>query len=180
MQVHRELLATKAERLIELRKPVRCSDHKATELEAIEACVKCQPDGVLKLRRKRAPKGHVLKHQRELNTTTRYRTPMDDSGHLWEEDTQFFRCGRYVEYPLYYREGWDHFFGVYWVQVDARKEEGNICALCKKKRTAEEEAAEALLDYPHAKRPVQHRRKPVDQRVAVWLGKDRTRRLHIG
>ena len=160
----RELLTNKVERLILIRK-----------------------EGMKKALGKRGPKGHVLTHQRELNTTDRYRTPMDDSGHLWKEDTRFFRCGRYVEYPAYYKEDWDLIFGVYWVQLDARKEDGNICSLCKAKRSADEAYAKMCAnDFPRAAIPFaiaskrgtsQGRTRPVNEDVARWIGKERARLL---
>lgn len=100
----RELYATVAERAIDLRK-----------------------DGAEALHRKRTPKGEPLTRASQLVSGGKYRTPMSDLGHRWEEGL-FFACGRYVEYPLYYQEGWDMLFGPYWVMEDGRKQQK--CALC--------------------------------------------------
>jgi hypothetical protein len=104
MSNSRELYATVAERAIDLRK-----------------------DGAEALRRKRTPKGEPLTRASQLVSGERYRTPMSDLGHRWDEGI-FFRCGRYVEYPLYYEEGWDHLFGPHWVLPDPRKQQK--CAVC--------------------------------------------------
>jgi hypothetical protein len=100
----RELYATVAERLIDIRK-----------------------DGVESLLRKRTPKGEPLTRASQLVPGGRYRTPMSELGHRWDEGI-FFKCGRYVEYPLYYDEGWHLLFGDYWVKEDPRKQQK--CAVC--------------------------------------------------
>ena len=83
----------------------------------------------MKLARKRRPKGDTVTDKQHLVEGTWYRTPMDDSSHLWCGDGNATVCGRYLEYPWYYHEGWDVFFGEYWVQVDTRK--NGQCALCR-------------------------------------------------
>jgi hypothetical protein len=153
-----------------------------------ERSIQLRKEGAEKLRRKRWPKGHVVTDRRELDETTMYRTPMDDSGHLWERGSIFFRCGRYIEYPHYYSEGWDHLFGVYWVQVDTRKEQGNICAFCKESRTAEAEQAERDAEVEIAARkynvspvyPKQHTMNLKPRHLRVWLDNDRLEQLHVG
>lgn len=79
--------------------------------------------------RKRTPTGKTVDRLSDLDTTTWYRTPMDDSSHLWDGVGNGTLCGRYLEYPQYYSDGWDLIFGPYWVQVDERK--NGQCALCK-------------------------------------------------
>ena len=145
-------------------------------------------DGADALTRKRAPKGHVLTHKRELNETDRYRTPMDDSGHLWEVGTKFFRCGRYIEYPLYYYEGWDAAFGTYWVQIDTRAEKGNICSLCNADRKADVDLVKSYADIERAARKFNvtvHYPAPdveendIPEAYTRWIG-EKANRLYAG
>lgn len=124
----REIDLTVAERMIDLRKGGICEDHREADNATIEACSECDEAlGAKKLHRKRAPKEEPLTRASQLRWGERYRTPMSDLGHKWEEGI-YFACGRYVEYPLYYDEGWDHLLGPYWVKPDPRKKQK--CATC--------------------------------------------------
>ena len=156
MSNSRELYATVQERAIDLRK-----------------------DGAEALHRKRRPKGDPLTSATQLVRGERYRTPMSDLGHKWEEGI-FFACGRYVEYPEYYNEGWDHLFGVYWVMHDPRKQQK--CAVCYdavKERNAKAAVAENTKSANKLRVVTQY---PVDKAEVVipkaytrWVSPERLR-----
>lgn len=101
---------------------------RPSDITVSERLIQLRKDGPEKVMRKRPPAGRSVLSASELSIEKRYRTPMDDSGHLWAEGTRFFRCGRYAEYPWYYEEGWHMFLGERYVKVDTRK--GGACALC--------------------------------------------------
>ncbi len=116
---------------------------RALELTVSDRLIELRKEGPEKLARKRAPKGDPLTSATQLRSDVRYRTPMDDKGHRWEPGTIFFACGRYIEYPAYYEEGWDILFGPYWVKEDTRKQQH--CAICFNVQ-AEKQQAQFIAD----------------------------------
>ena len=180
MSNSRELQYTVAERTIELRKGGICDDHREADNATIAGCPECEwRNGALRLARKRAPKEESLTSAGQLVPGERYRTPMSDNGHRWDEGI-FFRCGRYVEYPEYYNEGWDHLFGVYWVKPDPRKQQK--CATCYdavKARNAKAAVAENTKSANKLRVVTQY---PVDKAEVVipeaytrWVSPERLR-----
>lgn len=167
MTLTRAKLATINERLIQLRK-----------------------EGHEKLGNKRWPNGPVITDAADLRTDVMYRTPMDDSGHLWLEGTIFFLCGRYVEYPWYYEEGWDLLLGTdLWCQEDTRQEKNNLCAYCKEFRKAAQEQAKWDAACEKAARrhgvttvyPKGHRlEEKTPSAYTAWLPKKRLEQLYVG
>jgi hypothetical protein len=161
---------------------------RASDVTINERLIALRKDGPEKLLRKRRPKGTEVKHRKELNADDMYRTPMDDSGHLYRDGSIFFECGRYVEYPYFYDEGWDMFFGPYYVQVDTRKRDGNLCVLCKAQRAAAAEQEKWDLASERAARshgvttkyPAAKKRDDTPPEAIRWLGRDKARRLYAG
>ena len=159
---------------------------RPSDVTVSERTIQLRKDGPDKLRAKRAPSGRPLLSANELRADVKYRTPMDDSGHLWMEGTRFFECGRYVEYPWYYVEGWDHILGQRYVQVDERK--GNVCALCKaaRKKVADGRAWQDELQRAAKKHGVRQKRpalaKPRDSEqppaYVAWIGQ-KVRTLYV-
>ena len=138
----RELYATISERLHDIRKGGICDDHRQADNDEIAACEAsrlanervggCDETlGIKKQLRKRFPKDNEITLVSQLNGDDRYRTPLSDLGHRWEVGSIFFVCGRYVEYPEYYREGWDHMYGPHKVWLDTRSAQSNECKVCK-------------------------------------------------